>query len=256
MPDVQAGRLIVRLEGQDVNLTTLLVRVEQQMKRSASSAKTYDTTLQQLSNSERRGEASKAAYAQALARSAVAAGDDAQAIKILSQTLQQLTPNTTAATNVLTQLQNTLNKQTTAAQQAAAAQEKANAAQLRATQQVGQNQLSAISSSIGALQRLATAYFAVTTVASAFTSVIAKGNELEKAEVTFRALSGSTEAYQQNLAAARDQQSRFGGSLTENIDGLSNFANLAKRTGININELAELARGLATIDRWSLVTVM
>lgn len=248
MPDVNAGRILVTLEGRDVNLTDLLTKVQTQMQRGVSSARQYDTTLAGLTNTTRREEAARAQYAQALARSAVAAGNDAQAIRILAQTMQQLTPNTTAAVNVLNQLQNTLNRQTAAAQQTAAQQARLNAQQSAAAQTLAQQQASSITNAVTGLQRLAGAYFAVTTIASTFTEAISAGNRLEKADATFRALSGSTAAYEENLATAREQQARFGGSLEENIDGLSQFANLSKRTGVDIKELANTARALAVID--------
>lgn len=247
MTTIQGGTLLVTLEGRDANLSQVIARAEAQMQKGAQSARTYDTQLAALSSNTRRGEAAQAAYAQSLARTASAAGNDAQAVKILAEVMQKLTPNTTAANNVLTQLQATLNKQAAAANQAATAQQRLSQ-QIAAGHATTQQQISGISSAISGLQKLVGAYFAVTAAANIFTSAIQAGNALEKADATFRALSGSTEAYQKNIAAARDQQTRFGGSLNENIDGLSSFANLSKRTGIEIKELAELARGLAVID--------
>lgn len=242
------GRLIFTLEGRDLNLTQLIERVDAEMQKGVGIARNYDSQLNQLTATQQRQESATAAYAQSLARGAVAAGDDAQAIKILASALQTLTPNTTAANNVLTQLQNTLNRQATAAEQAALAARKAAEAQAQAAEQAAARQASAVTNTVAGFQKLITAYFAVTTAAQVFSAAIEAGNTLEKADVTFRALSGSTEAYQKNLNAAREQQARFGGSLQENIDGLSDFANLAKRTGIDIKDLANTARGLATID--------
>lgn len=248
MATINGGTLLVTIEGRDVNLTQVLQKIEREMQRGVAAARNYDTTIASLPRNIQRTEAAQAAYAQSLARNATAAGDTAGAIKILASALQTLTPNTTAAVNVLNQLQATLNRQTTAAQQAASATFKASQQQAAADAAANNARLSGITSSISGFQKLVSAYFAVTTAAQAFASAINAGNELEKAQVTFRALSGSTEAYEKNLAAAREQQNRFGGSLQENIDGLSGFANLAKRTGIDIKELANLARGLATID--------
>jgi hypothetical protein len=248
MPDINGGRILVQLEGRDVNLTELINKVEAGMKRGATTARTYDTSVTQLTATQRRAESANAAYAQSLARTAVSTGDDAQAVRLLAQALQQLTPNTTAANNVLNQLQQTLNRQTQAAQAAATAQKRFNDQQAADSARASQAQASFATNSIGSLAKLATAYFAVTQAAGVFTEAINAGNALEKADATFRALSGSTAAYEKNIAAARNQQERFGGSLQDNLEGLSGFTNLAKRTGIEIGELAELARGLAVID--------
>lgn len=251
MATINGGTLVVSLEGKDVNLTDLLTRVERQMKVSGASAKEYDTTITRLSNSQRRNEAANAAYAQSLARVASAAGDDAQAIQLLGNALQSLTPSTAQANNVLLQLQQTLNKQANTAQQAANAQMKASAqaaAAAKAEAAAFRNSASFVTNFAQSFQGLIGAYFAVTSAAQAFNAVISAGNELEKTQVTFKALSGDIESYEKNLAAAKAQQARFGGSLNENIDALSGFANLAKRTGIDITQLANTARALAIID--------
>jgi hypothetical protein len=251
MPDVNGGTLVVTLEGRDVNLTDLLNKVESQMQRGATTAKNFDSSIASLTATEKRNESALAAYAQAQARFAEASGNSNLAVQRLVAAMQQLTPNTAAANNVLVQLQGTLTRQAAAANQAAAAQARASAASekaLVAEAAARRESLSGVTRFAQGFQSLIGAYFAVTTAAQAFNAVISAGNELEKTQATFQALSGSAEAYEKNLAAAKAQQERFGGSLKDNIEGLSGFANLARRTGIDINELANTARALAVVD--------
>ena len=98
------------------------------------------------------------------------------------------------------------------------------------------------------LQTLVGGYLVATRVIGAFGQVINQGNELEKTLITFRVLSGSAEQYEKNLALAKAQQDRFGGSLQDTVEGMSNFANLSRRTGIEIDKLTNLARAMAVID--------
>lgn len=251
MSTVNAGTLVVTLEGRDVNLSELINKVENQMQRGTTTAKNFDRTIASLTATEKRNEAALAAYAQAQARFAEASGNSNLAVQRLVGAMQQLTPNTAAANNVLTQLQGTLNRQAAAANQAAAAQARASVQATRAAAAEAaayQKNLSAVTNFASGFQSLIGAYFAVTQAAQLFSAAITAGNDLEKAQATFKALSGNTEQYEKNLEAARAQQQRFGGSLKDNIEGLSGFANLAKRTGIDINELANTARALAIID--------
>lgn len=251
MATVNAGTLVVTLEGQDVSLTSLLAKVETSMLRGATTAKNYDRSIAQLTGTQRRGESAIAAYAQAQARLAESSGNSGLAVQRLAQVLQQLTPNTTAANNVLNQLQGTLNRQVQTATAAAAAQSRAAqmAAKAAETQALAQQKaLSGLTNFAGGFQKLLGAYFAVTQGAQAFAAAIDAGNQLEKADALLKGLSGNTANYEKNLAAAKAQQERFGGSLRDNIEGLSGFANLARRTGIDITELANTARALAIVD--------
>ncbi len=251
MSVVNAGTLVVTLEGKDVNLSELINKVENQMQRGAATAKNFDNTIASLTATEKRNESALSAYAQAQARFAEASGNSNLAVQRLVSAMQALTPNTAAANNVLSQLQGTLNRQAAAATQAAAAQVRANNEVARSQAQAAaqsQKSLSAVTNFAGSFQKLIGAYFVATQAADAFASAIRSGNELEKAQASFRALSGDAANYEKNLAAARAQQDRFGGSLQENIEGLSGFANLARRTGIDINELANTARALAIVD--------
>ena len=251
MATIQGGTLVVSLEGRDVNLSELLTKVENQMQKGATTAKNFDNTIAQLTASEKRNESALASYAQAQARFAEASGNSNLAVQRLVAAMQQLTPNTAAANSVLTQIQGTLNRQAAAAEQAAAAQARVSAQAVRSAEQETaalQKKLSGVTNFAAGFQKLIGAYFVVTQAAQAFGAVVSAGNELEKTEATFKALSGSAENYAKNLQAAKDQQARFGGSLNDTIDGLSGFANLAKRTGVDITQLANTARALAIVD--------
>jgi hypothetical protein len=226
MATVDGGRIVVTLEGRDVGLGQLLTRIEGQMQSGVAAARVYDTSLAQVSAAQSRQEASTLAYAQSLARGAVLTGDFAGAQRILASALQQVTPNTLAASNAVNQLQQTIQK----------------------TSAVQAEQNSTFTNAAQGFNKLIGAYFAVSTAAQAFSAVIGKGNELEKEQAVLKGLSGSMSNYQKDLDAAKTQQDKFGGSLADNIEGISNFANLSNRTGIEITKLTELARGLATVD--------
>lgn len=225
MSVVNGGTIVVRVSGQDIGLTTLLQKIQQQMAATGVAARRYATDIKATDADIKRSDSEKARYAITLARVASAMGDTAGATRILTQTLQQLTPSTQAAANVQLELQKNLNSASSAAQ----------------SQVSGINLLK---SALGALG----VSFAVSSVINFSKQAIEEGNALEKLTTTFRVLSGSQDAYQQNLAVARDQQDKYGGSLQDTIEGLSSFANLSKRTGVNLQELTNLARALAIVD--------
>lgn len=226
MAAISGGTIVVTLEGRDTNLGQLLSKIESQMARGVVAARQYDTAMAQISPTTSRLESANLSYAQSLARAAVASGDFAGAQRILAGALQQVTPNTTAASNAVNQLQRTID-------QASAAQTK---------------QRSIFTNAAQGFNSLIGAYFAVTTAAKAFGAVIDQGNQLEKQQAILRGLSGDTATYEKNLSTARQQQEKFGGSLADNVEGVANFANLSRRTGVEIGKLTDLARGLATID--------
>jgi hypothetical protein len=226
MATVDGGRILVTVEGRDVNLTQLLQRVQVQMNAGVAAARNYDTSLAALAPTQKRLEAENISYAQSLARNAVASGNFASAQRILASAIAQVTPNTTAAQNALTQLQSITNKMNTTVQQSSGV----------------------FSAGAAALTKLIGVYFVASTAAQGFYSIVQAGNEQEKTLTTFKVLSGSTENYQKNLATAREQQRKFGGSLTDTVEGMTEFANLANRTGVDIARLTNLARALAIID--------
>jgi hypothetical protein len=251
MANINGGRVVVTLEGKDVSLSSIIARVTKEMEVAGNTVSRYDTKIAQLSRSKARANTQAASYAQTLAKVASAAGNDSEAVLILSRALQQLQPNTLAANRVLLQLQQTLNSQAIAAQRAAAATERANLKMMAAQKAEAaamRDKLSGLTKLGGAFNGLIGAYFAVGQAATLFAKTMAAGNDLERTEATFRTLSGDAENYAKNLASAKNQQKLFGGSLRENMEGLAGFANLARRTGIEIDELANMARAMAIID--------
>lgn len=226
MSNVNGGTITVRVQGQDVGLSDLLSRINQQMAASGQNARTYATQMAQIDPVTRRIDQGLARYTQSLASVAKAQGDVAGSQRILVQGLQGITPATTSANQVMAQLQNSLNQS-----QAAAAK-----------------QAFSFGGLAQGLTTLVSGYLVATRVIAAFGEVIGAGNELEKTLTTFRVLSGSQEQYAKNMELARQQQAQFGGSLNDVVEGMSSFANLSARTGIEIQKLTNTARALATVD--------
>lgn len=227
MTDISGGRIVVTVEGKDIGLSQLLQKLETGMARGAAQARTYQAALTSLDPVQARLNAQGAAYQMSVARTALAMKDYAGAARILGTALQRdIVPGTIAANNAQQLLQKTLDRQGAAAQAAQAP----------------------LSGLAKGLQGMIGAYFAVTTAAQLFSQAISSANLLEKTQATFRALSGSQEEYNKNLAIAKSQQEAFGGSLQENLEGLSGFVNLSKRTGIELDKLGNIARRLAIID--------
>jgi hypothetical protein len=226
MSNVNGGTITVRVQGQDVGLSDLLARINAQMATSGGNARNYAQQMAQISPIMRQTDNELGRYAQSLAAVAKAQGDTAGSQRILAQGLQGITPATTAANSVMLQLQNSLNAQDAAAKKA---------------------QFSFGGLAQG-LTTLVSGYLVATRVISTFGEAIGQGNELEKTLTTFRVLSGSQEQYAKNMDLARQQQSQFGGSLNDVVEGMSSFANLSARTGIEINKLTNVARALATVD--------
>lgn len=227
---IDGGRVVVRLEGKDINLSQLITKVEQEMNSARGAVKSFDSSLAQLSPTLKRVESQNLAYASALAKFEAAAGRSGNAIKILSSAIAQSTPNTTAAATALANLQNQLNRY---GAEAEAARQK--------TLNFATNAASSFNQLIGAS-------FALQAVGQSFAALINAGNQLEKTQATFRALSVTQEEYTKNLAIAKEQQALFGGSLEENMQNLSGFIFTARTAGVDLDELANIARRLAIID--------
>lgn len=63
-----------------------------------------------------------------------------------------------------------------------------------------------------------------------------------------RELSGTQAQYNQVLAAAREQQERYGGTLQENIQGLGGLVITARSSGAELQQLIGLSQRLALLD--------
>ena len=65
---IDGGRVIVRLEGKDVNLSQLITKIATQMDKGKGSTNEYLQTMDKISPSMKRTESEIVAYATALAR--------------------------------------------------------------------------------------------------------------------------------------------------------------------------------------------
>lgn len=223
---VNGGTVVVRVEGRDVGLSDLLARINTQMSAGQGTIRNYATAMTQLDPAVLKAERELAGYARTLAAVAAKSGDFNGAQRILVQAMAQLTPATTSANSVQLQLQNTINQN----------------AQASAKASVGIRDFAAGMIGLQSVTAL------VSRGLQEVKEAISLGNELEKTLTSFRILSGSQDKYEKNLAAVRQQQALFGGSLEDNVEGMSEFANLSNRTGIEIQKLTNLSRALATVD--------
>lgn len=226
MTAIEAGRVIVRLEGRDVGLSDLLKRIENQFHTGVSATREYDTAVAQLGPNQKRVEGDALGYAQALARVAEKTGDAAGAQAILIKALQQVSANTPAAQSTVLQLQGTIDRTAQAAKQAS--QPITNFAQT--------------------FQKFVGAFFAFQVGTNAAAGLINLANDAEKTDITFRALSVTQEEYGRNLAIAKKQQELFGGSMQENQDNLQGFIFTARTAKVPLEEITNVARKLAIID--------
>lgn len=71
---------------------------------------------------------------------------------------------------------------------------------------------------------------------------------LRETKNSLRAVAGDLQTYNQTLQAARDQQRLFGGSLQENIEGLSGLTITARSSGASLQSLIGLSQRLAVLD--------
>jgi len=220
------GVISVVVQGKDVGLSDLLARITSQANAAGQPIRNYASAIAQLDPATKAAQGSLAAFAQAQARLAVASGDTVGAVRLLASALQQLTPNTSAALSVQTQLQSVLSSMPEAADR-------------------GGISLANLANAVIAIRG---AFEVATQIIKGFGEVINQGNELEKTETSFRVLSGTAVKYAENMQEARNQQALFGGTLNDTIEGMTEFANLSNRTGIEITKLTNLARGLATVD--------
>lgn len=79
-------------------------------------------------------------------------------------------------------------------------------------------------------------------------SAVQAANSLERTQATVLALSGSQAKYNEVLALAREGQSKYGGTLQQNLTGLGALVNLSNRSGVSLASLDNIARRLATVD--------
>ena len=73
-------------------------------------------------------------------------------------------------------------------------------------------------------------------------------NSTKQADSALRALAGTPALYGEALAAARQQQILFGGSLQENISGIQGLITVSRDSGIELTKLIDLSQRLAVKD--------
>lgn len=172
------------------------------------------------------------ALAQAYAKADAQAGNYDSAVRRLSMALQN---------------QSTLNtRQVFTVQQQIAGFDRAAAGATKAS--TGMSTLSSAARGLqGVLGTLGIAATVASLVQLGKESVDA-GLKLEQSKNSLRALAGSQRLYEEALAAARQQQSLFGGSLQENIDGIQGLITVSRTSGIELAKLIDLSQRLAVKD--------
>lgn len=237
------GSISVVVEGKDVSLSKILADVRAKMKESGSAADEFSDELAKISPAQEKAEASALRHAQTLARVQSTAGNTTQAINTLATALSKVTPNTNASNRALIQLQQTINKAGKTAENKVSALSTFGKGVNSMTDGIGR-----LDKKLNDIGGALSGSFAVAAVAAGVSEVINLGNSLEKTEASVRALAGSQEFYNEILQLAKDRQDKFGGSLEESLRGFGQFANLSKRTGIEIEFLTGAAQRLAAID--------
>lgn len=164
-------------------------------------------------------------HAQALARLSVASGNAAQGERILSAALSQVDRESIAAVRAQTQLVNI--------------QQRAKGGVTGLTGALGdlKSAVGTIGIGLGAQQ---VAAFGVESAKAALT--------LRETKNALRAVAGDTSRYEEVLRTARDQQILFGGSLQENIEGLSGLTITARQSGASLQQLVDLSQRLNVLS--------
>jgi hypothetical protein len=71
---------------------------------------------------------------------------------------------------------------------------------------------------------------------------------LRETQNSLKAVAGDTQTYNRVLAAAREQQRLFGGSLQENIEGLQGLTITSRSSGAQLKTLIDLSQRLGVLD--------
>ena len=87
---IDGGKVVVRLEGRDVNLSQLITKIERDMKGASTVINQFDGNMAKLGATTKRTESETLAYAQAMARADIAAGRYSQGIQRLAAAITQI----------------------------------------------------------------------------------------------------------------------------------------------------------------------
>lgn len=96
----------------------------------------------------------------------------------------------------------------------------------------------------GQLAGLAGGAFSVSALVGAGQEALA----LRETQNGLRAVAGSVTNYERTLKAAREQQELFGGTLRENIEGLTGLTITSRQSGATLETLIDLSQRLAVLD--------
>lgn len=110
MADQVVSTLIVEIEGRPGNLEAMLRKIREELLRTKKESDGLGGALPKLSGDQDRAAKAALAHQQALARLAVAEGDTARGVNILTQALANETSGSTAAVRAQTQLVGLQNK--------------------------------------------------------------------------------------------------------------------------------------------------
>lgn len=100
------------------------------------------------------------------------------------------------------------------------------------------------SAGAGQLAGLAGGAFSINAAISAGQSAL----RLRETQNGLQAVAGSTENYARTLRIARQQQELFGGTLEENIQGLTGLTITSRQSGASLETLIDLSQRLAVLD--------
>ncbi len=196
-----------------------------EVQRLVADNRNLIASLQQTGVSLDAAERKMLALAQAEARARAATGDLTGSQNVLTGALGATTRESTAAYNAQTQLVNV---------------------QKKAAGETG-----GLSGALGGLKTA----LGVVGLAFSVQQVIAFGSaaagsalQLRETQNGLRAIAGSVATYNQALATARQQQILFGGTLQENIEGLTGLTITARQSGASLQTLVDLSQRLAILD--------
>lgn len=258
------GTVTVEVNGKDVNLSEMLARLEADVARfektSTESGRKAGAGAQQARSGFLALQQAVASNEAATAKAAAAAGDYTQAASGYSAAIQRLENILQAQNQTTTQTLAVERQLITLRQQAAkAAQAEADAVAKASssTQGMGAQLASSrtnLESFVGSLTSLNSALgtFGVALGAKQLVDfgadALQSSLDLKQTENALRQIAGSQDTYNRILAAAKEQQRNFGGSLADNLKELSTFAVQARTTGADLDELIRTAQRLAALD--------
>jgi hypothetical protein len=240
MVSVDGGTIFVKIAGEDQNLSSLLTKLQSEMISTNAATSQFSSGLASLDSKTKQSQAEMLAYAQAVAKVEVAAGNTARANLTLAEAIAKTGTGSVAGVRAMGQLQAQLNAE------AAAATRAANEQAAAAAKGAGANK--SFIDSIGGWPAFIAAGYAVRQVTGAIMEMVDSGNQLEKTTAMVRALSGSQDKFNSVMSVAKEQQKLYGGSLNDTLESLSGLIYTSNQAGVSVEKLTNIARRLAIVD--------